>query len=199
MEIKIDKDEIARFIKEYRRPNDTQDDPSIFQPVEFGYTVDYAESLEYGTGPLRIIQPTVHSGNYTYEYIWDGLNEWAKRKLHMMDDAYRENFVTGVANRMWDVGMYPHPYFRPALQWLEDNLQKLVDEGHSFYEIADETIAFADHIIMISGLPDLGNLQDSAKVNSLNFDETYVKSQERINDDDKRDRFDTGLKKVGWE
>ena len=39
------------------------------KPVRFGYTVEYAESLEYGTGPLNQHQPTVNGGDYTYRTI----------------------------------------------------------------------------------------------------------------------------------
>lgn len=180
-----------------------------YQPVYFGFTTDYAEALEYGTGPLRDMQPTVHGGAYTYDSVWRDIDEWARKKLGMHDKAYRENFVTGVVNRMWEKGLYPHVYFRPALLWLEENLQQQVDMGKSFVEIADEAMRIANTNIMSERIPDLqgislsmpprpftpdsGNLQRSAVIKTLDFDQTYERSQETA-----EQRFNRITGKIDW-
>ena len=158
-------------------------------PVRFGFSVAYAESLEYGSGPLRDFQPTVDGGNYTYESVWNGLNEWARKKLKMNDKEHRENFVTGVANRMWDVGLNPHPYWRPAMLWLESNMQRLFDEGHSLFEIADMAMNIADKCIMDQNLPYEGGLQLSAKVEEI--DPREIKDLRDYNDDERNFLFES--------
>lgn len=53
------KEELRTYLKEHER----------IQPVRFGFETGYAESLEYGTGPLSLYQPTVNGGVYTYKSI----------------------------------------------------------------------------------------------------------------------------------
>lgn len=165
------------------------------KPVRFGYSVDYAESLEYGTGPLRDVQIIVDGGKYTYESVWEGLNEWARKKLKMENKEHRENFVTGVANRMWDVGLRPHPYWRPAVNWLLENQQRMFDEGHSLREIADEALRVSDKCIMDQNLPYEGGLQKSAFVEDIDWREVKDgKDFKDYNEDERNAKF----KEVGW-
>ena len=60
------KKDILEYLKHHRR----------LKPVRFGYTVEYAESLEYGTGPLDQYQPTVHGGDYSYATIYKEIYDW---------------------------------------------------------------------------------------------------------------------------
>lgn len=166
------------------------------KPVRFGFSVDYAESLEYGTGPLRNMQPTVDGGNYTYDKIWVEINIWAWKKLQMKNRLHRENFVTGVVNRMWEVGMKQHPYWRPAIQWLEDNLQRLFDDGYSLYDIASNARKIAEQCIIAQNLPYSGQLQQSAVLEELDWRELKDGGKE-IKDytDDERNRL---FREGGW-
>lgn len=165
------------------------------KPVRFGYSVDYAESLEYGTGPLKNMQIIVNGGNYTYESIWEDINEWARKKLKMENKEHRENFVTGVVNRMWDFGLYAHPFWRPAINWLLENQQRMFDEGHSLKEIADEALRVSNKCIMDQNLPYEGNLQKSAFIEDIDWREVKDGKDFKEYNDDERNRL---FKEVGW-
>lgn len=123
------KKDLAEYFEQHRK----------LKPVRFGYTVEYAESLEYGTGPLDNYQPTVHHGNYTFQSIYKEIYEWAGKKggdgLPIKDPVERAKFARKVTRKFFTYGMKPHPYWRPALQFLEDNEQRLFDEGMSLKEI----------------------------------------------------------------
>ena len=106
----------------------------------------------------------------------------------MQDKEYRENFVTGVVNRMWDEGMKPHPFYRPAMQWIETNMQRMFDEGHSLFEIADEGMRIANKCIMDQNLPYEGGLQLSAEIEEI--DPREIKDLRDYNDDERNALFD---------
>lgn len=171
--------------------NDTR-----LKPVRFGYTVDYAESLEYGTGPLRDMQIIVDGGKYTYKSVWEGIDEWARKKLKMENKEHRENFVTGVVNRMWDVGLRPHPYWRPAINWLLANQQRMFDEGHSLKEIAEEAMRISEKCIMDQNLPYQGGLQKSAIVTVIDWKE--IGNDGKDLKDYMADERNALFKQVGW-
>lgn len=157
------KEDILKYLKNH----------SKLKPVRIGYTIEYAESLEYGTGPLNTIQSTVHGGSYSYRTIYNEILKWAGRKdgkgsgLPIEDEEERRNFAKHVTDNFFQYGMKPHPYWRPAIQWLQDNMQKRFDEGYSLYEIADETLRIANKCIMDQNLPFSGNLQKSALIEEI--------------------------------
>lgn len=188
-EMRIEQKDLEEFLKDYQYIQGKDQKLKVMAPVRFGFTTDYAASLELGTGPLRDMQPLVHHGAYTYESIWKEIDEWAYKKLEMHDKAHRENFVTGVVNRMWEEGMYQHPYFRPALLWLTENMQAKFDEGWTLYEIADEAMRIANQIIMDKGIPFQGNLQRSATIDSLTFDAIYQDAEANTREDDWFDKL----------
>ena len=161
------KDSTKEYLKTHER----------LKPVRFGYTTSYAESLEYGTGPLSMRQPTVDGGNYSWDSIYEEIYDWAGKKdgkgsgLPIKDKQERANFAKAVTDRFFNVGMKPHPYFRPAVQWLEDNEQALFDRGYSLMQIADEALRIANQCIMIQNLPFNGKLQQSAFLDEVDWRE----------------------------
>lgn len=160
-------EEARNYFKEHKR----------LKPVRFGYTTSYAESLEYGTGPLSQRQDTVEGGNYSWDSIYKGIYEWAGKKdgkgsgLPIKNKQERAEFAKAVTDKFFREGMKPHPYFRPAVQWLEDNEQALFDKGYSLFEIADEALRIANRCIMIQNLPFNGKLQLSAFLDEIDWRE----------------------------
>lgn len=172
------------------------------KPVRFGYTTEYAESLEYGTGPLSLMQPTVHGGSYTYKRIYDEIYDWAGKKdgkgsgLPIKNKKEREEFAKKVTDKFFTEGMRPHPYWRPAIQFLQDNEQRLFDEGKSFFEIADEALRVANKCIMDQNLPFSGKLQQSAIIDEIDWREMGSKGKEyREYNEDERNR---AFRQSGW-
>ena len=170
------------------------------KPVRFGYTVEYAESLEYGTGPLNNYQPTVNKGFYTYKSIYDGIYEWARKKdgkgsgLPIKDEEERRNFAKAVTRRFFEYGMRPHPYWRPAINFLIENQQRLFDEGHSLKEICDEALRIADKCIQDQNLPFSGKLQQSVIIEDVDPDSEDFKLFKDYNDDERNSSY----KRSGW-
>lgn len=184
------KKKAVEYFKEHRK----------LKPVVFGFSTDYAESLEYGTGPLSLYQPTVHHGNYTRETIYKALYDWAGRKegdgLPIEDEEERARFAERITNRFFNVGMKQHPYWRPAVQWLEDNEQRLFDEGKSLYEIADEALRnVALKYIKDQNIIFDGQLILSSYVKSVGWSELGDAKDLKDYNDDERNRL---FKEVGW-
>lgn len=157
------KEELKDFLENHKR----------LKPVRFGYTTGYAEALEYGTGPLSQLQPTVHDGDYSYKTIYDEIYNWAGKKdgkgsgLPIKDKEERARFAKAVTDKFFAVGMRPHPYWRPAINFLIDNQQRLFNEGKSLMDIASEALRVSDKCIQDQNLPFSGNLQLSAIVEEL--------------------------------
>lgn len=171
------------------------------KPVRFGYTTEYAESLEYGTGPLDYFQPTVHGGSYSYKTIYNEIYEWAGKKdgkgtgLPIKDPAERKVFAKNVTDKFFMFGMKPHPYWRPAIQFLQDNMQRLFDEGKSLTEICDEALRVANKCIMDQNMPFSGKLQQSAFIDTLNQEEAVKSKDLREYNDEERNRL---FRESGW-
>lgn len=185
------KDALVEYLKNHRK----------LKPVRFGYTTDYAESLEYGTGPLDYFQPTVHGGNYSYNSIYNEIYEWAGKKdgkgtgLPIEDPAERKAFAKKVTDNFFMYGMKPHPYWRPAIQFLQDNQQRLFDEGKSLMEICDEALRVANKCIMDQNLPFSGKLQQSAFIDVLSQEEAGKSKDLREYSDEERNRL---FRESGW-
>ena len=150
------KKNLLEYFREHRR----------LKPVRFGFTVEYAESLEYGTGPLSQFQPTVHGGAYTYKTIYNEIYAWAGKKdgngLPIKNEEERREFAKTITKKFFTLGMKPHPYWRPAINYLEANEQRWFDEGKSLMEMADEAMRIANKCIMEQNLPFSGKLKQSA-------------------------------------
>lgn len=172
--------------------------------VRFGYTTEYAEVLEYGCGPLNDFQPTVHGGSYTYKTIYDAIYDWAGKKdgkgrgpykLPIEDEAERRAFTKKVVDRFFMYGMKPHTYYRPAIDFLRDNMQKLFDEGYSLFEICDEALRISNKCIMDFNLPFSGKLQRSALIEEVDKrDIAKVKDKKDWTDEEWDDVFE----RAGW-
>ena len=148
------------------------------RPVKCGYSTHYAEVLEYGCGPLNNYQPTVNGGDYSFKTIYDELYDWCGRKdgkgegiLPIKEDYIRRAFAKNLTKHFFEIGMKQHPYWRPAMQWLQDNMQRLFDEGYSLKQIAEETMRIADKCIQDQNLPFDGDLQKSAYCQEVNWNE----------------------------
>ena len=174
-------DELKQQLKQYLEEH------KKLQPVRFGYTTEYAESLEYGTGPLSQLQPTVHGGDYSYKTIYEEIYNWAGKKdgkgsgLPIKDKEERARFAKAVTDKFFAVGMRPHPYWRPAVNFLIDNQQVLFDKGYS--------------LIMDQNLPFTGKLQQSAIVEELDPREMLKAKELREYKDEEKNRL---YKKAGW-
>lgn len=168
--LKFDRDEVERFLKEHKR----------LQPVRFGYDVEYAEVLEYGCGPLKHFQPTYWNGDYTFEAVYEEIDRWARIKLGLTRKGERKAFVDRLMDRMWNRGLYPHPFYRPALAWLEENMQEQFDEGKSLYEICDEALKIADQRILEQGLPYTGQLQEGSIITTIPYAEAGDPKDDRL-------------------
>lgn len=185
------KDALVEYLKNHRK----------LKPVRFGFGEEYAESLEYGTGPLNQYQPTVHGGNYTYKTIYDAIYEWAGKKdghgsgLPIEDPAEHRRFAKKVTDDFFMYGMKPHPYWRPAINFLLDNEQRMFDEGHSLFEIADEALRVANKCIVDQNLPFKGRLQRSAVIEEI--DPRIVKDGREYKDYSD-DEWEDLYKKGGW-
>lgn len=184
-------EDVKNYLKTHKR----------LTPVRFGYTVKYAESLEYGTGPLNDYQPTVNDGDYTYKTIYDAIYEWAGKKdgkgsgLPIKDEKERRDFAKKVTDRFFMYGMRPHPYWRPAVNWLLENEQAMFDKGYSLYEIADEALRVSDKCIMDQNLPFSGDLQKSAFVSEIDWREVKDGQEYKDYSEDERN---AKFKEVGW-
>lgn len=184
--LKFDTSEVERYFTEHKR----------LQPVRFGFDCNHAEVLEYGCGPLKHFQPVYMNGQYSFERIYEEIDRWARIKLKMTRKSERKAFVDRLMERMWNRGLYPHPYYRPALIWLEENLQTKFDEGMSLYEIADNAFRIAKKSIMDQGLPYEGHLLEGAFISSIPRGEMGdpKDNTEWVNPDDKA-RLDG---EAGW-
>ena len=158
----LDKDDAVEYFKNHKR----------LTPVRFGYDTEYAQVLEYGCGPLSKFQPAYQNGDYSIESITKALDQWARLKLRISNKSEREAFVERLVKRMWEKGLYPHPFYRPALLWLEENMQQQFDEGKSLFYIADEALRIANKNIMDQNLPYTGQLQQSAFIDTIPWGET---------------------------
>ena len=170
--------------------------------MQFGFKSGYAESLEYGTGPLNDYQPTVDNGNYTFKSVYDALYEWAGKKdgkgsgLPIKDKKERAKFAKELTQRFFMYGMRQHPYWRPAVNWLLANQQRRFDEGYSLYEIADEALRIAKKALEDNNWIYNGELLESALIKEVEWSE--------IGNDGKKYRdyldFERNKKfrKVGW-
>ena len=193
-----DKDQFKKDLIEYLKNHQK------LKPVRFGFTTDYAESLEYGTGPLNNFQPTVNGGNYTYKTVWNDIYEWAGKKdgkgsgLPIRDKAERKAFTDKVVDRMFRSGMRPHPYWRPAIQWMEDNQQRLFDMGYSLFDICAEALRVADKCIQDQNLPYTGKLQQSALIQELDWREVGDGTDDRPYHDDERNRWQARFVRTGF-
>lgn len=179
------KEELKDFLENHKR----------LKPVRFGFSTGYAESLEYGTGPLSLYQPTVHGGDYSYKTIYDEIYNWAGKKdgkgsgLPIKNKEERARFAKAVTDKFFAVGMRPHPYWRPAINFLIDNQQRLFNEGKSLMDIASEALRVSEKCIQDQNLPFSGNLQLSAIVEELDVRQILKAKELSEYQDDERNNL----------
>lgn len=167
-DVKMDNAECERYFKEQER----------LRPAAMFCSTAYAESLEYGTGPLKDFQPTYNGGAYTYSGIVHELEYWARIKLHMDNKEECRAFAERVATRMWNYGLYPHIYWRPAVEWATEHLQDEFDKGHSIYEILDDAMRIAVRAVQDNNYIFTGKLLQSLHVEHLDDNDAEDKNEE---------------------
>lgn len=183
-------DEAREYFKNHER----------LKPVRFGFDTDYAEVLEYGCGPLNDFQPTVDGGSYTYDSIYKQIYKWAGKKqgrdgyLPIKNKDERKAFAKKVTDKFFMYGMKAHPYWRPAVNFIEANKQRLFDEGYSLYEICDLALKVALKSIMDNNYYFNGTLIESARIKEVDWREVDGKDLRNYTDDERNIRF----KEVGW-
>ena len=142
--IELEEESLDKFVVSQER----------FKPCQFGYQVEHAEYVEYGTGPQR--------GREKY---WIGkkgrkaLDEWAEKKLGMGNKTERAKFVWFLAKKLGENGMSPQPYWRPALNSVMENMQTYYDWGFSLHDIGNEIHRISDNLLVQQGIPYQGDIQ----------------------------------------
>ena len=142
--IEIDGDSLDNFVISQPR----------HQPVQFGYNIEHAEYVEFGTGPKR--------NRATY---WIGakgkqaLNDWARKKLNMNSAKERKQFVEALAVKLGKYGMTPQPFWRPAFYSVADNMQSYYDMGKSLEDMGNEVHRISNNLIEAQGIPYQGDIQ----------------------------------------
>lgn len=148
------------------------------KPIKIMVSTEYAEALEYGTGPLINMQKAVHGGAYTWDSIFQELKDWASKKetrdgkLPIRSIGGQIVFARNLTDKFFREGMKPHPYFRPALDWMNANLQTLYNEGNTLYDIGVLTIQYMNRILIEGEHVFNGTLQKSMHVHIMDYDET---------------------------
>ena len=157
--MEIDKEQLVEFLNSHPR----------LQPVQCGFSVDHSEYIEYGTGPAR--------GRSQYWIGEEGrkaLDEWAKIKLNMKDDAERAKFVQNVIFKIYKHGMKPKPFFRTAQEQVKAHIQSLFDEGKSMFDIGDKMGDIAKQEITRQNIFYTGAIVRSWFINTLQRDESAL-------------------------
>ncbi len=189
--IEINHEDLKKYLEGLERtePYSFSVSDTIVESKTYGWEKGYAEFLEFGTGPAHHPDP--------HERYWIGpkgekaLIEWAHRKLGM-SKKQAVPFVKQLIFKIYQNGMAPHPFFRPAVYPVFDSLQQLFDEGYSFKEMCELMRKRCMDNIMTAGyegtgLIDTGNLQlslrveplEQAEINSATTDQTIQEYGDR--------------------
>jgi len=147
--IEIDPESLKEFVESQNK----------HQSVQFGYKVDHAVYVNYGTGP---------QGRFHSKYlkkpspeVFRAIDEWARKKLSMYDEKERKRFVYLLVRKIWEHGMTPQPFWTVAWNMLSANLQRLYDRGYSLEDIGNEMKSLSNNQIMSMGIPYDGKIQGS--------------------------------------
>lgn len=97
------------------------------KPCQFSIGVDYAEWLEFGSGPAQV------DSNGELERQ---IKLWCRRKLGLKGKEL-ETTAKSIAGRIAKHGIVARPYWRPAIYWGFDHVQSLFDQGYSLLQIAE--------------------------------------------------------------
>lgn len=194
--IEVDKEEADGFdtAEHYERKVE------MLKPVKIMVSTEYAEALEYGTAPLENMQKTVHGGAYTWDMIFQELKDWASKKetrdgkFPIRSVGGQIAFARNLTDKFFREGMMPHPYFRPALNWMTANMQALSDEGNSMYDIGVLTLQYMNRILIEGDHIFNGTLQKSMSVHIMSYDET-TQALSDMNDEQWEELYGV----TGWE
>ena len=158
LRVTIKRSDVEDFIKRQKR----------LDPVEFGFTAEHAEYIEYGTGPWR--------GRDKY-FIGrrgqEALDEWARKKLNMTDARERRRFVR---NLMWKIhhkGMKPQPYWRTAVKQVMARLQEFYDMGYTTEDIGNKIGEIAVQNMIDNRTPYKGEIERSWYIRRMSPDTVF--------------------------
>lgn len=141
----IDDKDVVEFLENHKR----------LAPIRFGYTTEHAEYQEYGTGPHR------NRGKHRMgERAKREITEWARLKVGK-EGKELSDFVRAVMWRIYNTGIRPRPFLRPAMADVQNRMQELWDRGYSLYDMGDEIQRISDRYIMDYNMPYKGILQSS--------------------------------------
>jgi len=147
--IEIDEESLRKFVEAQQR----------HKPVQFGYKVDHAVFVNYGTGPQgRFHAPYL---NKPSPEAIRAIDEWARKKLSMYDAKERKQFVYHLVKKIWEHGMTPQPFWTTAWNQIKANIQTLYDRGKSLEDIGNEMKRLSDFYIVSMGIPYDGKIQAS--------------------------------------
>lgn len=174
--IEIKREDVEKYLEEQEktRPCSFYISDTIVETKAYGWDKGYAEFLEYGTGPAHSPDP--------HDRYWIGaegekrLIEWAHRKLGMSKKEAIP-FVKQLIFKIYQNGMPPHPFFRPAVYPIFDSIQQLFDEGYSFRDMCETMRLRCIQNLSTAGwggndLNDTGNLLGSLKVEYIDKKDT---------------------------
>lgn len=170
----------------YANATDYMNKPELLKPVKIMVSTAYAESLEYGTAPLSIMT-TLNGMSYSWKSVFDELVLWASRKetrdgkFPITSKGGQIAFARNLTNKFFEEGMKPHPYFRPSMDWMMANMQRLFDEGNSMLDIARMTLEYMNRLLIEGDHIFNGDLQKSMSAHVMDYDET-VQTLSSMND-----------------
>lgn len=184
----------------YDTPDHYMQKAEMLKPVKIMVSTEYAESLEYGTAPLENMVKSVHGGAYTRDMIFQELKDWASKKetrdgkFPIRSVAGQIAFARNLTDKFFREGMIPHPYFRPAMDWMVANMQSLSDEGNTMLDIAILTLQYMNRILIEGDHIFNGTLQKSMSAHIMSYDET-IEAMADMNDTQWEELY--GI--TGWE
>ena len=169
--IKVTHADVKKYLSEQERlkPACFIVSDTIVETKAYGREKGYAEFLEFGTGPSHVPDP--HARYWIGPKGREALIEWAKRKLGMKEKEAKP-FVDRLILRIYQYGMAPHPFFRPAVYPIFDQAQTFFNMGYSLYDMCWEMMNRAEENVRSAGwqgedMNDTGNMVLSFRVQYL--------------------------------
>lgn len=121
------------------------EDEGLMQPVEAGFSAEYASDVEYGRPP---------GSNPPIEPLF----VWTRRKLNITDKERALERAYEIQEKIFEKGTRPQPYFTPAVNKVRSELNKVDISKEGMYAISDRIVSEAQKIIEDKGITDRGGL-----------------------------------------
>ncbi len=137
--IDLDTEQFKESLKEHLTNSEQ------FKPYKVVIDAPYAEALEFGTGPANpgnASPKSMHAfvrNNTLYmketTEVFNKFYEWVVGTGHF-DEPYEA--ARAIYRKIMEEGMAPHPFIRPALHSVEDELQELLEREGSLKGVTEE-------------------------------------------------------------